>query len=116
MLRPAVNLAALGLPIYGYTLLASALDHVRWRATLIGSVLTLGGFIALVVSLIPILQKMSWEPYVEKISIFKAYNPIQAVTGGDTYQLHLAILASVGTTCILLAYAAFAVRDLPANG
>jgi ABC-2 type transport system permease protein len=116
MLRPALNLAALGVPIYGYTLLASALDHVRWRATLIGSVLTLGGFIALVISLIPVLQSQSWEPYVEKISIFKAYNPIQAVTGGDTYQLHLAILASVGTTCILLAFAAFAVRDLPANG
>ena len=47
MLRPAINLAALGLPIYGYTLLASALDHVRWRATLIGSVLTLAGFVAL---------------------------------------------------------------------
>ena len=39
-----------------------------------------------------------------EISIFKAYNPIQAVTGGDTYQLHLAILFGVGTTCILLAY------------
>ena len=59
---------------------------------------------------------MSWEPYVEKISIFKAYNPVQAVSGGDTYLLHLAILAGVGTACILLAFAAFAVRDLPANG
>jgi ABC-2 type transport system permease protein len=116
MLRPAINLAALGLPIYGYTLLASALDFARWRATLIGSVLTLVGFIALVISLIPILQKEAWEPYVEKISIFKAYNPIQAVAGGHTYELHLAILASIGTICILLAYAAFAVRDLPANG
>ena len=57
MLRPAVNLAALGLPIYGYTLLASALDYVRWRATLIGSVLTLIGFVALVISLIPILKE-----------------------------------------------------------
>ena len=56
MFYPAINLAALGLPIYGYTLLASALDHVRWRATLVGSVLTLVGFIALVISLIPVLQ------------------------------------------------------------
>ena len=60
--------------------------------TLIGSVLTLIGFVALVISLIPILQTMSWEPWVERISIFKAYNPIQAVNGGETYQLHLAIL------------------------
>ena len=116
MLRPAVNLAALGLPIYGYTLLASALDFVRWRATLIGSVLTLIGFVALVISLIPILQGMSWEPWVERISIFKAYNPVQAVNGGETYQLHLAILSGVGISCIALAFAAFAVRDLPANG
>jgi beta-exotoxin I transport system permease protein len=116
MFLPAVNLAALGLPIYGYTLLAGALDHVRWRATLIGSVLTLIGFVALVISLIPILQTMSWEPWVERISIFKAYNPIQAVNGGDTYQLHLAILTGIGAGFIALAFAAFAVRDLPANG
>jgi ABC-2 type transport system permease protein len=116
MLLPAINLAALGLPIYGYTLLASALDHVRWRANLIGSVLTLIGFVALVISLIPILQSMSWEPWVERISIFKAYNPVQAVNGGETYQLHLAILTGIGATLILLAFAAFAVRDLPANG
>jgi ABC-2 type transport system permease protein len=116
MFLPAVNLAALGLPIYGYTLLAGALDHVRWRATLIGSVLTLIGFVALVISLIPILQTMSWEPWVERISIFKAYNPIQAVNGGDTYQLHLAILSGTGAAFIALAFAAFAVRDLPANG
>ena len=36
---------------------------------------------------------MSWEPWVERISIFKAYNPVQAVNGGETYQLHLAILS-----------------------
>jgi ABC-2 type transport system permease protein len=116
MLRPAINLAALGLPIYGYTLLAGSLDHVRWRANLIGSVLTLIGFVALVISLIPILQTMSWEPWVERISIFRAYNPIQAVDGGETYQLHLAILSGLGATLIMLAFATFAVRDLPANG
>ena len=116
MLYPAINLAALGLPIYGYTLLASALDFVRWRATLIGSVLTALGFVVLVISLIPILQEQSWEPYIEKLSIFKAYNPVQAVNGGDTYQLHLAILAGAGAVCIMMAFAAFAVRDLPANG
>ena len=116
MLYPAINLAALGLPIYGYTLLASSVDYVRWRATLIGSVLTLVGFVVLVISLIPVLQEQSWEPYVEKISIFKAYNPVQAVNGGNTYQIHLAILAGVGAMCITLAFSAFAVRDLPANG
>jgi ABC-2 type transport system permease protein len=116
MFLPAINLAALGLPIYGYTLLASAADFVRWRATLIGSVLTLAGFVALVISLFPVLKEMSWEPWVERISIFKAYDPVRAVSGGETYQLHLAILAGLGAGLIAAAYAAFAVRDLPANG
>ena len=66
MFRPAVNLAALGLPIYGYTLLASALDYVRWRATLIGSVLTRSDSSSWSFRSIPILQKMSWEPWLEK--------------------------------------------------
>ena len=116
MLRPAINLAALGLPIYGYTLLASALDHVRWRATLLGSILTLAGFVALFISLFEVLQKMSWMWYVERMSIFMAYNPVEAIGGGGKYVLHLEILSGVGIACILLAYAAFAVRDLPANG
>ena len=117
MLYPAINLAALGLPIYGYTLLASALDFVRWRATLIGSVLT----VARVCRARHLLDPDSYRsragsPTSRRLSIFKAYNPVQAVSGGETYQLHLAILAGVGATCIMMAFAAFAVRDLPANG
>src|SRR4029077_14192112 len=84
LLRPALNLAALGLPIYGYTLLASAMDHVRWRPTSIGSVLTLGGFIAYVVSMIPVLQDTIWTPWLERVSIFKAYSPVELVTTGES--------------------------------
>ena len=40
--RPALNLAALGLAVHGYTLLFSALESVRWRPNLIGSVLDAG--------------------------------------------------------------------------
>jgi ABC-2 type transport system permease protein len=116
LLRPAVNLAALGLPIYGYTLLASALDHVRWRASSIGSVLTLAGFIAYVVSLIPVLAEMRWKPWLERISIFKAYNPVALVTSGESYGFHLAILSGIGAASIALAFLAFAVRDVPTNG
>ena len=116
LLRPAVNLAALGLPIYGYTLLASALDHVRWCATSIGSVLTLGGFIAYVISLIPVLAEMRWKPWLERISIFKAYNPVELVTTGESYGFHLAILGGIGVAVIILAFLAFAVRDVPTNG
>jgi ABC-2 type transport system permease protein len=116
LLRPAVNLAALGLPVYGYTLLASALDQVRWRPTSIGSALTLGGFIAYVISLIPVLQGMSWRPWLERISIFKAYNPVELVTTGESFGYHVAILAGIAATAITLAFVAFAFRDLPTNG
>jgi ABC-2 type transport system permease protein len=116
LLRPAVNFAALGLPIYGYTLLASALDHVRWRPTSIGSVLTLGGFIAYVVSLIPVLQEMSWRPWLERVSIFKAYNPVELVTTGESLAFNVSILSGIGAVCIALSFLVFSVRDLPTNG
>jgi ABC-2 type transport system permease protein len=116
LFKPALNLCALGLPIYGYTLLASALDHVRWRPTTIGSILTLGGFIAYVISTIPVLKDMSWKPWLERISIFKAYNPVELVTTGETLQFNLALLSGIGVSCITLAFVAFAVRDLPTNG
>ena len=116
LLKPALNLCALGLPIYGYTLLASALDHVRWRPTSIGSVLTLGGFIAYVVSMIPVLQEMSWRPWLERISIFKAYNPVELVTTGESFQFNLMVLSGIGFSCVALAFVAFALRDLPTNG
>jgi ABC-2 type transport system permease protein len=116
LLKPALNLCALGLPIYGYTLLASALDHVRWRPTSIGSVLTLGGFIAYVISMIPVLQEMSWKPWLERISIFKAYNPVELVTTGESLQFNLLVLSGIGASCVALAFVAFALRDLPTNG
>jgi ABC-2 type transport system permease protein len=116
LLPPAVNLAALGLPIYGYTLLASSIDHVRWRSTSIGSVLTLAGVIAFIASLVPQLRNMSWRPWLERVSIFKAYNPVELVTKGETLGFNLAILGGIGFACITVAFFAFAVRDLPANG
>jgi len=117
LLPPAVNLAALGLPIYGYTLLASSLDHVRWRPTTIGSVLTMAGVIAFIASLVPQLQQMSWKPWLDRLSIFKAYyNPVELVTKGETLGFNLAILGGIGLACIAVAFLAFAVRDLPANG
>jgi ABC-2 type transport system permease protein len=116
LVRPALNLAALGLPIYGYTLLGSALDHVRWRPTMIGSVLTLAGFIAWVVSVIPVLEKFRWRVWLARISIFKLYNPVDAVTARESLWFNIALLAALGVGCIILAFLGFARRDLPANG
>jgi ABC-2 type transport system permease protein len=113
---PAVNLIALGVPIYGYTLLASSIDHVGKRPVFVGAVLTLAGFIAWVVSMIPVLANMSWKPWLERISIFKAYNPIEIVTTGEGLVFHVSVLVGIGAACIALAFACFAVRDLPTNG
>jgi len=116
LIRPALNLAALGLPMYGYTLLVSALDHVRWRPTSIGSVLTLGGYIAFWVSMAPALQDTWWKPLLERISIFKAYNPVELVASPELFGSRVEILAGIGAATITLAFLAFAFRDLPTNG
>jgi ABC-2 type transport system permease protein len=115
LFRPAVNLAALGLPIYGYTLLASSLDQVRWRPTMVGSVLTLIGFIAWVVSIIPVLRNYSWRVWLERISIFKLYNPVEDVGAAEFLGRNLAILAGLGAALIISAFLGFVRRDLPAN-
>jgi ABC-2 type transport system permease protein len=115
LLWPALNLAALGLPIYGCTLLASALDNVRWRPTMIGSILTLASFIAWVISIIPVLQKYTWRTYLERVTIFRLYNPVDAVTGGEKLDFHIAVLSGMAATCIILAFAGLGRRDLPAN-
>ncbi len=116
LLWPALNLGALGLPIYGYTLLASSIDHVRWRPTTIGSVLTLGGFIAFVISMIPVFQDRSWKPWLERVSIFKLFDPVELVTAGQSFDYNISVLAGIGLASIVLAFVAFAVRDLPTNG
>jgi ABC-2 type transport system permease protein len=113
---PAINLAFLGLPIFGYTLLASSVDHARWRPTSIGSVLTLGGMIAYVISIIPVFRESSWKPWLERVSIFKLYNPIELVGAGETFAFNISELGAIGAGCIVLAFVAFALRDLPTNG
>jgi ABC-2 type transport system permease protein len=112
LLKPSANLAALGLSIYGYTLLCSTLDSVRWRPTLIASVVTLAGFIANVVANLPTLEDWKW---LEKLSIFKAFDPVEVVTKGQTLAFNLAILSGLGVAGVVLAFLAFSVRDLPSN-
>jgi ABC-2 type transport system permease protein len=114
--KPAANLAFLGLPIFGYTLLASAIDHARRRPNLIGSVLTLGSFIAQVIAGLDALRGTVWKTWLERLSLANAFDPVDAVTKMETFSLHLGILAGVGLACIAIAYVAFAIRDLPTNG
>jgi ABC-2 type transport system permease protein len=110
--RPALNLLLLGVAIFGYTLLLSAVDVVRWRPILYGSVLTLAGFVAYVVANVPSMEDYKW---LEKFSIFKAYNPVEAAVKAENLGFNCGILAAVGGLGVLLAWAVFTWRDLPAN-
>jgi ABC-2 type transport system permease protein len=112
LLKPAINLVAFGWAIFGYTLLCSTLDLARWRPTLIGSVATLAGFIAHVVANIPSLEDWKW---VDHLSIFNAYDPVELVVKGDSFGFNAGILGLVGFVAIALGYVVFLPRDLPAN-
>jgi ABC-2 type transport system permease protein len=115
LMKPAFNLAALAFPMYGYTLLFSSMDIVRWRALTAGSALTLGGFIARVIALIPVFEESWWKPWVEHASLFTLYSPVDAVAGRGHWGQDVAILLGLGSAFIALAFLAFAYRDLPAN-
>jgi ABC-2 type transport system permease protein len=113
LIRPAANLVALGTAIYGYTLLVSALDVVRWRATLIGSVVTLASYIVHVIVNLPPLEDWKWA---DRFSIFRAYDPVDAVLKAEHLAFNVAILAGIGLVGIVLSLVAFLYRDLPAGG
>jgi ABC-2 type transport system permease protein len=112
LLRPGLNLAALGFAVYGYTLMLSAFDVVRWRPNLFGSVLTLAGFITLIIANVPQLDDYKW---IAKFSIFKAYNPVEAGVKGANLAFNAGLLGGIGLAGVVIAALAFWKRDLPAN-
>ncbi len=112
VLRPAINLAAIGFTVYGYALFLGAVDIVRWRPIMIATVATLAGFILHVVANIPSLEEWKW---MDKLSIFKAYNPVELVVKGDTFAFNTGILSGIGAVAIALALIVFNRRDLPTN-
>lgn len=112
LIRPAANLVALGWAVFGYTLLASSVDLVRWRPILLASTLTLAMFIALIIAGIRELENWKW---LENVSIFHAYQPVKAFLGPDPWAKHVAILGGIGLGGTSLALIAFGRRDLPAG-
>lgn len=110
--RPALNLAALAWAIYGFSFLLSSGDIVRWRPTLIASVATLGMFVALVVASIPSLEDWKW---LEKVSIFRAYTPVEAITKGENLTFNAGVLLAIGLVGLILGFLVFLRRDLPAG-
>lgn len=111
--KPALNLVAFGAAIYGYALFLSTVDLVRWRPNLIASVATLAGFIAQILANIPSLE--AWKPTLERVSIFKAVSAVEIVTKGETFAFNTGVLGLVGLIGLVLGYAAFLRRDLPAG-
>jgi ABC-2 type transport system permease protein len=110
--RPAVNLSALALAVYGYTLVLSAIDQVRWRPNLIGSVVTLTSFVLLVIANVPVLEDWKW---LGNASIFKAYDPVSAAVSGRDLAFHTTVLGGIGLAGIALGFLGFLRRDLPTN-
>ena len=110
--RPAVAIVALGVAIYGITVVFSSIDIIRWRPTLIASVLTLAMYIAPAILGLPALSR--YKP-IERASIFLYYDPVEAGLLGVKVWADAGKMLAVGAVGILLAYVAFNRRDLPAN-
>lgn len=112
LIKPAANLALVGVAIYGYALLCSSWDVVRWRPNLVASALTIAGYAAGVASTFPTLSDWEW---IGRFSVFKAFDPVEVAVTGETFLRHAAGLGAVGVTGIVLAFVLFQSRDLPAN-
>ena len=117
MAGPIANVVAVGMVVFGATLLASSRDVVRWRATLAGSAFTLLSFILVVLAQVfaafPGLERWKW---VDHLSIFRAFDPVDAFVGAKNLAYNLGVLGGVATALLVLSTIVFARRDLPANG
>ncbi|MFO0958709.1 MAG: ABC transporter permease subunit [Isosphaeraceae bacterium] len=113
ILRPCLNMFALGFAAFGYTLLFSSYDVVRWRATLISSSLTVGGIIAyFIANTDELKERWGW---LEWLTVFKGYAPVEAAVKAVQLGPNVGALCGVGLAGIAIAYLFFQGRDLPAN-
>jgi ABC-2 type transport system permease protein len=112
LIKPAVNLAMVGLAVYGYSLLCGSWDVVRWRPNLIAAAVTVAGYAAGVASTFPTLSDWAW---IGRFSVFKAFDPVEVAVTGDSFARHAAGLGATAAIGIVLAFALFQRRDLPSN-
>ena len=110
LLKPAANLVAMGMAVFGYTMPFSTIDVVRWRAALIAVAITLLGIVGLTLS--PIFPDYKW---LERISIFQFYAPVAVVIKGEPLLYNSTILLLVFGVGAGLSYWSFSRRDLPSN-
>lgn len=112
VLRPALNLSLLGMAAFGYTVLLSSLDSVRWRPNMIASVATLLQFVAFAVANQPDWDRWKW---LNRLSIFSAYWPVEAAVAGKALPFNAAVLGGIGLAGVAVAFLVFTRRDLPAS-
>jgi ABC-2 type transport system permease protein len=115
LLRPIISQIGLGFAVFGATLALSALDRVRWRPTLIISVLTLASYAGWVIAISPLMGDSPAKPWILNSSIFTAYNPVEAVTQIANWGRHVTALTSVGLVGLVIGYALFRGRDIPTS-
>jgi ABC-2 type transport system permease protein len=113
--RPAINVVAMGLAMFGITLALSAWDLVRWRPTMIASILTIAQLVGYAVANQPDTPDDSWYKVPGKFSIFSTFYPIESFVKGEYLPRHVAILTGVFIFASLVAIVRFNSRDLPAN-
>lgn len=113
--RPALNVIAMGLAMFGITLALSAWDLVRWRPTMIASILTIAQLVGYAVANQPDTPDDSWYKVPGKFSIFSTFYPIESFVKGEYLPRHVAVLTCVFLAGALVAIWRFNTRDLPAN-
>lgn len=115
LVRPAINVIAMGLAMFGITLALSAWDLVRWRPTMIASILTIAQLVGYAVANQPDTPDDSWYKVPGKFSIFSTFYPIESFVKGEYLPRHVAVLTCVFVAGALVAIWRFNTRDLPAN-
>ena len=111
--RPWANFVALGFAVFGYTLVASSWDVVRWRATTFGACVTVLSGLTQVLANLEVLKP--YRRYIENASVFKRYDPLRAAATGEGLGFDLGVLCAVGAVCTVVAFVVFSRRDLPSS-
>lgn len=110
LLRPGLMVLTLGMALYGCAVPFSAIDVVRWRPTLIVSVITLAGLVGM--SVAPINEDYKW---LENFSVFQLYAPVTVALKGDPLAFNATGLTLVFAAGVSAAFFLFSGRDIPSN-
>ena len=112
LILPGWHLGCLGFAMFGYTIVLSAWDIARWRPALIASVWTLASLIAPFLAQAPGMEDWKW---IESLSVFKGYNPVDSILEAESLAYNTTILCLVGLTGVVGALIIFQRRDLPSS-